>query len=133
MMRILLVHRDPEPELTRTLAYEGHDVLAVGDDERPARFPAVFNPDLVLVVARDGAETCRDLRRHTPDVPIVAIVASRDVEERIAALEAGADDCLGRPFHRDELIARLGAARRRSALTAANSRPADEHTVEGAA
>jgi DNA-binding response OmpR family regulator len=132
-MKILLVHHDPEPELTRTLAHQGADVLTVAADERPVPLLAVFKPDVVLIVARDCAELCHELRRGAPDVAIVAIVASVYVEDLIAALEAGADDCLGRPFHRPELIARIRAARRRRMLTAASSAPADEHTVEGAA
>jgi DNA-binding response OmpR family regulator len=132
-MRILLVHPGPEPELTRTLAHQGADVLTVADDERPVPLLAVFKPDVVLVVARDCAEMCHELRRAAPEVAIVAIVASVYVEDLIAALEAGADDCLSRPFHRRELVARIRAARRRTMLTAASSPPADEHAVEGAA
>jgi DNA-binding response OmpR family regulator len=132
-IRILLVHPDPEPQLARTLAYEGDDVLAVDDDERAARLLAVFNPDVVVVVARDSAETCRFLRRRAPDIPIVAVVAGGCVDDRIAALEAGADDCLGRPFDRSELIARIGAACRGRVPSAANSPLAEEHTLQGAA
>lgn len=132
-MRILLVHYRPEPELTRTLAHEGHDVLTVGIDERPTRFLAVFEPDVVLVVAPDASKASRDLRRHSPDVPIVAIVANDDVDDRVGALAAGADDCLGRPFRRPELIARIHAASRRRARTADSPPLASEHTLGDAA
>ena len=131
-MRVLLVHGDPEPELTRALAREGHDVLPVAEDGRPARFLGVFKPAVVLVVVRGTAELCRDLRRQAPRVPIVAIVPSRNLDEIIPALNAGADDCLGRPFHRAELIARLIAARRRGLRTAAASSSAAATTLEGA-
>ncbi len=120
-MRILLVHQYPEPELTRDLAREGHDVLTVAETERPERFLGVFKPAVVLVIGLDAAETCRELRRRGPDVAIVAIVLSRDVDERVAALEAGADDCLGTPVVRAELSARIRAARRRRTLTTAGA------------
>ncbi|MGZ4183262.1 MAG: response regulator transcription factor [Solirubrobacteraceae bacterium] len=132
-MRLLLVHGEPEPELARTMAQEGHDVLAVAEDGRPAQCLGVFKPEVVLVVAPDAADICHDLRRQAPDVAIVAIVPSRNVDQVIAALEAGADDCLGRPFHRAELIARVIAARRRGAVTPERSVPADVPTLDGAA
>jgi DNA-binding response OmpR family regulator len=132
-IRILLVHPDPEPQVARTLAYAGDDVLAVDDDEHAARLLAVFKPDVVVVVARDSAKTCRDLRRRAPDIPIVAVVAGGCVDDRIAALEAGADDCLGTPFERSELIARIGAACRSRVPSATSSPPAGEHTLQGAA
>jgi two-component system, OmpR family, response regulator len=132
-MRLLLVHAQPEPELARTLAQEGHHVLAVAEDGRPARFLGVTKPEVVLVVAPDAAEVCRDLRRQAPDVAIIAILPSRNVDQVIAALEAGADDCLGRPFSRAELIARVIAAWRRGAVAPARPLLADRPTLDGAA
>jgi DNA-binding response OmpR family regulator len=93
----------------------------------------VFEPDVVLVVAPDASKASRDLRRHSPDVPIVAIVANDDVDDRVGALAAGADDCLGRPIHRPELIARIHAASRRRARTADSPPLASEHTLGDAA
>jgi DNA-binding response OmpR family regulator len=130
-MRVLLVHRDPEPGLVRTLVSAGHDVLTVGVEERPAGLLPAFKPDVVLVVAPDAWDASRDLRRHSLDVPIIAIVATSDGDDRIAALAAGADDCLGRPFHRGELIARIHAACRRRLWAAANTRATEQHTSEG--
>ena len=132
-MRILLVHGDPEPELTRTLARGGHHVLAVAEGDRPARFLGVFNPELVLVVGAATAEICHDVRRQARDVAIIAIVPSRNVDLVVAALEAGADDCLGRPFHRAELAARVIAARRRGGVAPEKSALADVPTLDGAA
>jgi DNA-binding response OmpR family regulator len=114
--RILLVHRGAEQELTRALAREGHDVLTVADRHRPASLLGVFKPAVVLVVAGEPAGVCRALRRWAPDVAIVAIVPGRDVDERVAAREAGADDCLSTPFDRAGLSARMRAARRRRRL-----------------
>ena len=134
-MRLLLVHAQPEPELARTLAQEGYDVLAVAEDGRGGGggFLGVTRPEVVLVVAPDAAEVCRDLRRQALDVAIIAILPSRNVDQVIAALEAGADDCLGRPFSRAELIARVIAAWRRGAVGPARPLRADRPTLDGAA
>lgn len=113
-LRILLVYHYPEPELTRTLARHGHDVLAVDDDGAATRLLDVFSPELILVVGDHPAACCRALRSVAPHISLVAIAATDSVEERVAALEAGADDRLGRPFRRAELIARINAAHRRA-------------------
>jgi DNA-binding response OmpR family regulator len=112
-LRILLVYSSPEPELTRVLAREGHDVLTVADNNRPARFVMVFRPHLVLVATRDAAATCQTLREEDTHVAIVAIASGGELQ-RIAALDAGADDCLSAPFRRAELVARIQAVWRRA-------------------
>ena len=113
----MLVHDRPESDLTRTLAREGHDVLTLSDGVEARRLLGVFKPELILIVADDPPIVCRDLRLAAPDTPIVAITHRDSADERISALEAGADDCLGRPFQRQELIARMRAAHRRVQLT----------------
>ena len=93
----------------------------------------VFKPEMIVVAAQNTVVTCRDLRSQAREVPIIAIVASDDAEERVAALNAGADDCLGRPFHRAELIARMRAAKRRRLLIAARSRTGEQQARGGEA
>jgi two-component system response regulator MprA len=132
-LRILLVQGIPDPRLTRELARDGHDVLAVAPDRRAMRLLDVFKPHVVLVVTTDVAQACRDLRRHAADLPIVAIAPDRGHDARIAALEAGADDCVSSPFHPAELTARMRAAVRRGALLGGYSPAADEPMPEGAA
>jgi DNA-binding response OmpR family regulator len=112
-MRVLLVHRQPQSELVRLLAREGHDVLAVRDEERPIRFLGVFKAELVLVATDDPVTTCRAIRRAAPEISILVLLPTQSLDSRIAALDAGADDCLGTPFHRPELAARMRAAQRR--------------------
>ncbi len=70
-MRLLLVHGEPEPELTRTLAREGYHVLAVAAGGRPARFLGVFKPEIVLVVRRAVAPA-RSLLADRPTLDGVA-------------------------------------------------------------
>jgi DNA-binding response OmpR family regulator len=62
---------------------------------------------------RDGMEFLRDLRRHGRTMPVMVVTARNRLADRVAALHAGADDFLGKPFSTDELIARLHALLRR--------------------
>ena len=131
-LRLLLVHDPPEPELTRTLARQGHDVLAVRAGERPARFLEVFSPDVIVVATREGADMCHDLRLAGPFVAIIAIVAGRDAEDRITLLDAGADDCPATPFSPEELEARIATASRRVTPATARARAQGPRQVAGA-
>jgi two-component system, OmpR family, response regulator len=112
-LRILLVHTTREPELTRSLARAGHDVLTVDDAGRAVRLLTVFRPDAVLVHADDAA-IVQQLRRHDPEVTLVAVTPDDVPAQRVAALNAGADDCVSEPFHDAELRARIRMAVRRS-------------------
>lgn len=112
--RIMVVSATDEPELVRYLARQGHDVLAVAEDGRPERLLDVFRPDVVLVVTRVVTPSCLKLRHESSSVALVVIVPGGETEERIAALKAGADDCLTTPLHHAELQARIRAARRRT-------------------
>lgn len=69
--------------------------------------------DLILPV-RDGIEVCRSLRERGSWVPILMLTARAGVGDRIAGLDAGADDCLIKPFDFDELLARVRALVRRT-------------------
>jgi two-component system phosphate regulon response regulator OmpR len=109
-MRILFVHAGSEQELCRILSRGGHEVLAVPASERPSRFVGVFVPDLIVVAVGEPAEVCAAMRAAPPRAAIVAVVPNASVDDRVDALEAGADDCLGTPFNVTELFARLHAA-----------------------
>jgi len=132
-LRILLIHGSAEPQLTRELAQGGHDVLAVAAQDQAMRLLGVFNPHVIVVATDDVARTCRELRDHAAHAPIVAIAANRDLDVRIAALEAGADDCVSSPFHPAELTARMRAALRRGAPSPRRPRVADAPVRDGAA
>src|ERR1700749_3990696 len=132
-LRILLIHGSAEPQLTRELARGGHDVLAVAAQDQAMRLLGVFNPHVIVVATPDVVQTCRELRDHAAHAPIVAIAANRDLDVRIAALEAGADDCVSSPCHPAELTARMRAALRRGAPSAKRSRVADAPVPDGAA
>jgi two-component system, OmpR family, response regulator MprA len=117
--RILVVDDDPSVlrMLTRSLAAEGHEVEAVADGgaalaaaERRAPEAVVLDvamPDL------DGLAVCRRLRAGGLTAPVVLLTARDTVADRVAGLEAGADDYLVKPFAVEELLARLAAIERR--------------------
>jgi DNA-binding response OmpR family regulator len=73
----------------------------------------------VMLPGMDGITVCRTLRRNGHTVPVLMLTARGEVSDRIAGLDAGADDYLGKPFSFDELLARLRALHRRTADAAA--------------
>ena len=120
--RILIVEDDVRIRnlLRRGLIFEGYkvDVAESGDVAlRTARDtpPDAVILDLMLPVL-DGMEVCRRLRAAS-DVPILILTARESVPDRIAGLDAGADDYMVKPFAFDELLARLRALFRRRIST----------------
>jgi two-component system response regulator MprA len=118
-LHILVVDDDPAVRrmLTRTLAAEGHEVDAVADGgaalaavER--RTPAAVVLD-VAMPGIDGLEVCRRLRARGLTIPVLLLTARDAVADRVAGLEAGADDYVIKPFAVAELLARLAAIERR--------------------
>jgi two-component system response regulator MprA len=102
--------------LRRALAYEGYavDVATDGSDalvEARDRPPDLVVLD-VMLPGIDGIEVCRRLRAGS-DVPILMLTARDAVSDRVAGLDAGADDYLMKPFAYDELLARVRALLRR--------------------
>ena len=115
---ILVVDDDARlaASLRRALAYEGYAVEVAADG--PAALVAARDrpPDLVvldgMLPGLDGIEVCRRLRDGS-DVPILMLTARDGVSDRVAGLDAGADDYLAKPFAYDELLARVRALLRR--------------------
>jgi two-component system OmpR family response regulator len=112
-MRVLVVEDDPKMAalLHRGLVEEGHaaDVARTGDDAvwmaQTVEYDAIVL-DLMLP-GRDGFEVCRQLRADGVWSPVLMLTARDAVEDRIAGLDAGADDYLRKPFSFAELLARL--------------------------
>jgi two-component system, OmpR family, response regulator len=97
-----------DQDATTTVCFDGPTGLAA------ARGPAVDAVVLDLMMpGMSGIEVCQRLRREGNDVPILMLTARGAVPERVAGLEAGADDYLIKPFALEELHARLRAIRRR--------------------
>jgi two-component system response regulator MprA len=118
--RILVV--DDESKMLslmkRGLAFAGYTVDLASDGEEALKLARGGAPDLVvldvMLPGLDGVEVCRRLRRGDPTVPILILTARSRVSDRIAGLDAGADDYLVKPFDFDELLARIRALLRRA-------------------
>lgn len=119
-MRILVVDDDAavRDSLRRSLAYNGYEVDTAPDGAAALDGIAVRRPDAlvldVMMPRLDGLETCRRLRAAGDDLPILVLTARDAVSDRVAGLDAGADDYLPKPFALEELLARLRALLRRA-------------------
>lgn len=103
--------------LQRGLTFEGYRVDAAADGQEALDLAREEPPDLVLLDIMlpgvDGVEVCRRLRSAS-EVPILMLTAKEAIEDRVAGLDAGADDYLVKPFAFDELLARVRALLRRA-------------------
>lgn len=123
-MQILLAEDDRavRDSLRRALALEGYEVETVSNGAQALeRFPDV-EPDLVLLDVSmplvDGLTVARVLRAEGHRVPVLMLTARTETSDRVAGLDAGADDYLPKPFELDELLARIRALLRRSGYDA---------------
>ncbi len=102
----------------RGLRLEGYDVVAVADGQQAVDTVMRQEPSLVvldvMMPVLDGLTACRQLRTLFPALPILMLTARHEVSDRIAGLDAGADDYLVKPFALGELSARVRALLRRS-------------------
>jgi DNA-binding response OmpR family regulator len=118
-MRVLIVEDHPETRqmVEEALQDAGFAVDAAADAEYAATMLRVSAYDAVVLdwMLPDGSgiDFCRDLRRAGQHVPVLMLTARGDVADRVAGLNAGADDYLRKPFAVAELIARLRALTRR--------------------
>ncbi|MGZ8566474.1 MAG: response regulator [Actinomycetota bacterium] len=119
MTRVLVV--DDEPAIRRamrtSLAAHGYEVATVGTGEEAILAAAERAPDLVLLDLGlpdlDGTEVIRRVRSFS-DVPIIVLSVRDRQADKVAALDAGADDYVTKPFGVEEVLARLRATLRRS-------------------
>ncbi|HET8979667.1 MAG TPA: response regulator transcription factor [Solirubrobacteraceae bacterium] len=117
--RVLVVDDDPPLQrmLTRSLSAEGFAVTVAGDGGAALAAVQRTAPDVIVLdvalPALDGLAVCRRLRAKGLSTPILMLTARDAVADRVAGLEAGADDYLVKPFAIQELVARLRALTRR--------------------
>ena len=117
--RVLVV--DDEPQIVRALVINlkarKYEVDAAHDGATALELAAARHPDVVLLDLglpdMDGVEVIRGLRGWTR-VPVIVLSARHSSDEKVEALDAGADDYVTKPFGMDELLARLRAAVRRA-------------------
>ena len=120
-MKVLVVddERAVRESLRRALELEGYEIeLAADGREALERLEAEAQPDAVildvLMPGVDGLEVCRRLRRSGSRLPVLMLTARDAVENRVAGLDAGADDYVTKPFALEELLARIRALLRRT-------------------
>jgi two-component system, OmpR family, response regulator MprA len=125
-MRILVVDDDRavRESLRRSLQFNGYQVETASDGQQALdTIGSGGRPDAmvldVMMPRLDGLEVCRQLRSTGDDLPILVLTARDLVSDRVAGLDAGADDYLPKPFALEELLARLRALLRRTAADAA--------------
>ncbi|MGC8837394.1 MAG: response regulator transcription factor [Anaerolineae bacterium] len=117
---VLIVEDEPKIAdfLRRGLTFEGYQVRVAYTGEEALAMVRESPPDLVILDIMlpgiDGLEVCRRLRKNHPDLPILMLTARDAIPDRVAGLDAGADDYLVKPFALDELLARLRALLRRA-------------------
>ena len=119
-MRILVVDDDRavRESLRRSLQFNGYTVELAENGQQALSAVLRQRPDamvLDMMMPRvDGLEVCRRLRSAGDDLPVLVLTARDAVSDRVAGLDAGADDYLPKPFALEELLARLRALLRRS-------------------
>ena len=106
--------------LERALTIEGYDVRAANDGAAVLELHATAPADLLLLDVSmpnvDGLSVCRRLRDHGDHTPVLMLTARHEIDDRVAGLDAGADDYRVKPFALQELLARV-RARLRSVVT----------------
>lgn len=126
-MKLLLADDDPitldslaaclEPEgFTNLLARDGAEALALWEQQRPA----LVCLD-IMMPRLDGYEVCRRIREQDPSVPVLFLSAKSEEVDVVVGLRLGADDFIRKPFGKQELLARIHAALRRSRKNGAGS------------
>jgi len=107
--------------LARALEYEGYLVLTAVDGGEALELLMDNQPDVivldVMMPTIDGLTTCRRIRSKGDSTPVLMLTARHEVADRVAGLDAGADDYLVKPYALDELLARLRALVRRTSVT----------------
>ena len=118
----LVLVADDEPRITKlvalTLAEEGFRVVTASGGEEALRKAEEFRPDIVLLDLvmpdLDGIDVMRQLREWRP-VPVILLTAKGSTSDKAKGLDLGADDYVAKPFHPDELAARVRSVLRRAA------------------
>ncbi|MET9395094.1 response regulator transcription factor [Streptomyces sp. NPDC006624] len=129
--------------LERALTLEGYQVVAVADGVEALAQAHRSSPDVlvldVMMPGIDGLQVCRVLRAEGDRTPVLMLTALVETADRIAGLDAGADDYVVKPFDVEEVFARLRALLRRTSPVAAPAappaeapRPVPERFVEAA-
>jgi DNA-binding response OmpR family regulator len=119
-MRILLIEDNAElaQAIKSSLEQEGYGVDVAGTADEGDEFARVDHHDAIILDVmlpdRHGVGLCRQLRRQKVKTPILMLTVLNSTEDKVAGLDAGADDYLTKPFELNELMARLRSLLRRN-------------------
>ena len=117
------------------LQREGYQTLEAYDGESGLALAVSANPDLILLDVMlprmNGFDVCKSLRSQGSSVPVIILTAREEESDKVLGLEMGADDYITKPFSMRELIARVGANIRRTAMAAPASAAAAAMPVAG--
>ncbi len=120
VFKLVVAEDDPAVRnaVQRVLELEGYEVSVTKDGVAALDAILTSSPDAVvmdvLMPFSDGLSVCRELRRRANRTPILLLTARHEIGDRVAGLDAGADDYLVKPFSVDELLARVRALLRRN-------------------
>lgn len=122
-MHILLVEDEPKVAdfIRKGLKEKAYSVELASDgtlgEERALKeaFDLVILD--VILPGKNGLEVCKTVRKEKPDLPIIMLTALGTTQDKVTGFESGADDYLVKPFHFDELLARIKALSRRRTVT----------------
>ena len=120
--RILVVEDEPNmvAGLRDNFEFEGYEVLTAGDGIEGLRRALEESPDLVILDVMmpkmSGLEVCKQLRAQRDSIPIIMLTARGQELDKVVGLELGADDYVTKPFSIRELLARVKAVLRRTAV-----------------
>lgn len=119
-MRFLVIEDNPKlgAQLRRALEEQGYIVDVTGSGHDGEQKAAADSYDCLIMDLmlpdHDGVQICRNLRRRKVSTPILMLTALSAMSDKVAGLEAGADDYLTKPFELEELVARIRALLRRA-------------------
>src|SRR3954469_6630899 len=134
-MKVLVVEDEPavRDALARSLRFEGYEVDTAPDGAAALELLAAQPADAVvldvMMPRMDGLEACRRLRAGGDTTPVLMLTARDGVGDRVAGLDAGADDYLLKPFALEELLPRVRALLRRARISGPDEAPGSEDTL----
>lgn len=135
-MRILIIEDNPKMAGAIQKGLQSHGYAAdvaytgfEGEDQAAANEYDLIILDLMLP-DRDGADVCRNLRRRCISTPIIMLTALSGTDDKVAGLDAGADDYVTKPFEFDELLARIRAMLRRGEASEGRLLECDNLTLD---
>src|SRR5271167_5158311 len=122
MAKILIVEDEPNmvAGLRDNFEFEGHQVITAGDGVAGLERAIAESPDLVvldvMMPRMSGLDVCKQLKSKRPSIPIIMLTARGQEVDKVVGLELGADDYVTKPFSIRELLARVKAILRRTAV-----------------